>query len=273
MRDFWLASAATAAAIIMAAPAAAQPGSEVLRAQGSLGADDAQDSDQQRYDEHRLRLEAGTRYRIGAESDAFDTFIELYRAGESEPVAMDDDGGEELNSRLIYAPQESAEYILRVRAFSGEGEGDYVAYAELLPPLPPPNSQPADVTADLRWNLWEGELTADDPERDGAYFDDYLVPMRAGEVRYISIESAEFDPVLWVLRADAREGEPIDIDDDSGPWLHALLGFSPEDDGDHLVRVTAYGTGNTGRYRLRVSDPVTPPPLVGSYESTAESFD
>ena len=49
--------------------------------------------------------------------------------------------------------------------------------------------------------------------------------MNAGETRYIVVESPDFDAIVWVLRADSREGEPLEIDDDTGPWLTALLGL------------------------------------------------
>ena len=91
-----------------------------------------------------------------------------------------------------------------------------------------------------RWQIWEGELTATDPERDGVFFDDYLVRMRGGQTRLISVEAGGFDPVAWVLSPNAREGEPIDMDDDAGPGTNALLGFRAEADGDYIVRVTSY---------------------------------
>jgi hypothetical protein len=253
-------SSAALAAAALAAPAAAQPVSEApWSVEGELADGDRQDAEERRYDDHLIRLEAGRRYRLSASSEAFDTLIQLYQDPEPEPVGVDDDGGGGLNSRLTYTPEESGEYRLRVLAFSSEGSGAYAAQVEALPPLPPPVSQAASGLAGTRWHIWEGELTEADPERDGAYFDDYLVPMRAGETRLISVESAEFDAMVWVLRGDAREGEPLELDDDTGPGLNALLGFQAEDDGEHIVRVTAYGSG-LGPYRLRISEPLTPPP-------------
>ncbi|MGZ8283067.1 MAG: hypothetical protein ACXWUN_08980, partial [Allosphingosinicella sp.] len=49
-------------------------------------------------------------------------------------------------------------------------------------------------------------------------------------------------------------------DDDAGPGLNALLGFQPDSDGDYIVRVTSYGAGGKGAYRLRISDPLQPAP-------------
>jgi hypothetical protein len=251
-----------AAAGLLAPAAAAQSGASVpWSTEGRLEDDDSQ-AEGRRYDEHRLRLEAGRRYRISAGSDDFDTLIRLFQAGEADPVAENDDFDVEqgLNSRITYVPEESGDYLLRVLAFSEEERGAYTASAEALPPLPPPITARPSERPRLRWRIWEGELTEADPDRDGARYDDYLVTMRAGETRLISAESEGFDPIIWVLRAGEREGEPLEVDDDTGPGLNALLGFQPDSDGDYLVRVTAYGSGGAGAYRLRVSDPLRPAP-------------
>ena len=252
------------AAALQAAPAAAQNAqTPPWSTEGRLEDGDRRDgaSDDARFDEHRLRLEAGRRYRLSAGSDDFDTVIQLYQAGEPDPVAMNDDfnAAENLNSRITYEPEETAEYILRIVSFFDSGRGAYRASVETLPPLPAPVSGPGRQSAQTSWQIWEGELSAADPDRDGGYFDDYLVTMRAGETRLISAEAEAFDPTIWVLRADERGGEPRDIDEDRGPWSNALLGFQPEEDGDYIVRVIASG-GGTGAYRLRISDPLTPPP-------------
>ena len=254
-------STAALAAALLTAPAPAQPASRPpWSADGALTPADAQDAEERRYDDHLVRLEAGQRYRLTASSEDFDTLIQLYQGAEPEPVGQDDDGGEGLNSRLTYSAEESGEYRLRILAFSSGGGGAYSARVEALPPLPPAITEPAGGIAGTRWHIWEGELTDSDADRDGAYFDDYLVPMRAGETRLILVDAAGFDAVVWVLRGDSREGEPIDLDDDTGPGFNALLGFQPEEDGDHIVRVTAFGSGGTGAYRLRISEPLTPPP-------------
>lgn len=253
-------SIAAVAAALLAASASAQPApGQPWSADGRIEDSDSKDENDYRYDEHRFRLEAGSRYRISASSDDFDTLIRLYQAGETDPVAENDDSGDSLNSRITYTPEESAEYVLRILSFATEGRGAYAARAEALPALPPPVAAGPGSSADLRWNMWEGELSGADADRDGAYFDDYPLTMREGETRLISAESGAFDTMIWILRADEREGEPIEIDDDSGPGLNAMLAFQPEEAGRYLVRVSSYGSEQTGAYRLRISEPLTPP--------------
>lgn len=254
---------AAAMTIALASPASAQTPatSPFWSIDGRLEDSDSQVEGQGRHDEHRIRLEAGRRYRISASSDAFDTVIRLFRAGQDAPVAENDDFGGTLNSRLSYTPAESGDYVLRVVSFSPEGRGAYRAQAEQLPPLPPPTLARPGGRARTGWRLWNGELSAADADRDGRHFDDYPVRMAAGETRLIFAESSAFDIMVEVLRASDREGEAIEMDDDSGNGFNAMLGFQAERAGDYVVRVTSYVPDATGGYRLRISDPLTPPPL------------
>lgn len=250
------------AATGLAWPAMAQDSPAPWSAEGRIEDSDRQD-DSRRFDEHRVRLEAGRRYRISASSDDFDTMLRLFRAGETESVAENDDFGGSLNSRITYTPQAAGEYVVRVQSFSPEGRGAYRVASETLPPIPPPVSAAPSATENLRWQIWNGELSATDPDRDGKHFDDYPIRMAQGETRLISVESDAIDPMIWVMRASEREGEPLDMDDDAGVRFHALLAFQAEDGGDYIVRVTSFGDGSRGIYRLRISDPLTPPlPLV-----------
>ena len=258
-------SLAAMAAALVATSAPAQPAPDrPWSAEGRIEDADSKDENDYRYDEHRFRLEAGRRYRISAGSDDFDTLIRLYQSGETEPVAENDDSGDSLNSRITYTPEETADYVLRVLSFSEEGRGAYTARAEALPPLPPPVAQGPGSTANMRWQIWDGELSASDADRDGAYFDDYPLRVAAGETRLIRAESGTFDTMIWIVRAGEREGEPVAVDDDSGGGFNAALTFQPDEAGDYLVRVTSYGSEQTGAYRLRISDalnPPAPPPL------------
>jgi hypothetical protein len=258
-------SLSVVAAALFAAPLPAQPGeSRPWNVAGRIDDGDRKDTDERRYDEHRLRLEAGRRYRISAGSEDFDTIIRLFRPGQNEPVAENDDFNPEVNldSRLNYSPAETGDYVLRVLTYGPEGKGAYAARAELQPPLPPPVSAPASSRAATQWQIWDGQLAASDPDRDGNHFDDYLIQMRAGETRLISLESESMDVMIWVLRAAQREGEPIEQADDTGSTTNALLGFRAEEEGDYLIRVTAFSSGATGTYRLRISDALTPPAVA-----------
>jgi hypothetical protein len=254
MRKFTATSLAALAMAFVAQPAAAQSGGQPWTVSGELSDADAQGEEQHRYDDHRIRLEAGQRYSLSVNSDAFDPVARLLRAGQTEVLAENDDFGDGLNSRIAYTPGASGDYVLRVTGFSADARGAYTAEVAQLPPLPAPISQPGEtVPVTGAWSLWRGEITATDPDKDGKHYDDYLIHVAAGQVRYILLEGQGWDTLVQVFRLNDREGEPIEQDDDTGAGLNALLAFAPEEPGDYVVRVTSFDENGTGPYRLWVS--------------------
>jgi len=246
-------SAAALIAGLAAGPAIAQTAPAAIN--GELTDSDAQAEEQHRYDDHRVHLEAGQRYRMTVESEAFDTVARLLRPGQDEPLAENDDYGDGLNSRISFTPSESGDYILRVTGFAADARGAYSGKVEQLPPLPAPISTAGTaVTTTGTWSLWEGALSESGPDHDGHYYVDYLVHFDAGQRRFISLEAVgDWDPMVEILNASDREGDAADQDDDSGTGFNSLLAFQAEQAGDYIVRVTSFGEGTTGNYRLWVS--------------------
>lgn len=208
--------------------------------------------------EHRIQLEAGRRYTISASSEGFDTYLRLFAPGNTEtPVAENDDSGGGLNSRIEYTPTTSGEYVARVSSFAANGTGNYTLRVEPAAP------QPALLTRATRtergsWRVYDGELTAGDPADNGRHYDDYELRLTAGQSAMIHLASTgtgetAMDTVLKVYRLDARGGEAIAENDDGGGGLNSFLYFAPEEAGTYVVRVTTFGEGTTGRYRLRIS--------------------
>ncbi|HEV2816606.1 MAG TPA: hypothetical protein VGW40_05230 [Allosphingosinicella sp.] len=249
-------SFAALAGALAAAPVAAQDAGPPWTFAGELQDGDAQGEEEHRYDDHRVHLVAGQRYRLSVSSDAFDPKAQLLRAGASEVIAENDDHGETLNSRISpFTPAETGDYVLRVLGFAASARGPYTASVELLPPLPAPISARPAATAPQAWGVWQGELAASDADREGYYFDDYLVHFEAGQARMIAVDSETLDTVVQILRPTDRDGGPIEgeEDDDGGAGFNPLLGFAPTEAGDYVVRVTSFAEGATGRYRLRIS--------------------
>jgi len=246
-------SAAALVAGLAAAPALAQPAPAAIN--GELTDSDAQGEEHHRYDDHRIHLDAGQRYRLTVESEAFDTVARLLRPGQDEPLAENDDYGEGLNSRINYSPSESGDYILRVTGFAEDARGAYSGKVEQLPPLPAPISTAGTaVSTTGTWSLWEGALAETNPDHDGRYYVDYLVHFDAGQRRFISLEAVgDWDPLVEILNASDREGDSVDQDDDSGVGFNSLMAFQAETAGDYIVRVSSFGEGTTGNYRLWVS--------------------
>jgi hypothetical protein len=247
-----------ALAAAFAVPASAQPAPQHFA--GTLANSDPQAEEQHRYDDIRVHLESGQRYRLAVDSSAFDPVAQLYRPGpapsEESKVAENDDA-DGLNSRITYTPPESGDYVLRVRAFSADGRGAYTADVAALPPLPPPITAPGTPTpVSGSWLLWQGDLSDTDADSNGKHYDDYLIHVDAHQIRYISLEGIGFDPVVQVIRAADRGNDNpdvVDSDDDSGPGFNSLLAFQPDEGGDYIVRVTSFADGTKGNYRLWIT--------------------
>jgi hypothetical protein len=261
MRLHTLSPALAALAAALAAPAMAQTGAPVpMHVAGALTPSDAQGEEHHRYDDIRVHLEAGQRYRLSVDSTAFDPVAHLYRPGnvytDESQVAVNDDG-DGLNPRISYTPTESGDYTLRVIGYAADARGAYTADVAILPPLAPPISTPGrQVAVNGSWLLWEGDLSDTDADSGGHHFDDYLIHLDAHQVRYISLEGMGFDSVVQILRpADRDSDNPniVDSDDDSGVGFNSLLAFAPDETGDYIVRVTSFGDNAKGTYRLWIS--------------------
>jgi hypothetical protein len=229
--------------------AANRPVSGELQASDPRGSEEAS-----RHDDYRVQLRAGERVRISLDSEAFDPIVQVFRAGAmDEPVAENDDSGESLNSRLSFAAPADGAYVVRVLSFDPAQTGAYTLRAEPLPPLPAPVTAHGG-TATTTWRVFQGELSSADPDNDGLHFDDYQISLRQGEQVIVRVDSTAFDPMVQILTASGRSGPGMETDDDTGPGTNALLGFEADEAGNFIVRVTSFGSGQTGAYTLRVGN-------------------
>lgn len=202
--------------------------------------------------EQRMRLEAGRRYTITATSEAFDTVLRILRPGNEEVLAENDDYGEGLNSRVVFAPTESGEYVARVASFSPGGVGAYQLRVTPAGPLPALVSRPTS-TERAQWRVYQGTLAASDAAEDNKHYDDYELRLAAGQTAMIHVDSGEIDTVLRVYNANARGGTTLAENDDGGGGTNPFVFFAPEQAGTYVVRVTSFGENATGPYRLRIS--------------------
>lgn len=203
---------------------------------------------------HRVSLRADRRYVITADSEAFDPVLRLYRRGDDTVLAEDDDGGEGNNSRLAFTARETGNYLICVASFGAGGTGAYTVGLEPMgaaPPLPAPITEPTRTETAVR-RIFEGSLDESDGEDENRRFDDYQISLQPGEAASINLESEAFDTLLKIYRADDRGGEEVASDDDSGGELDSFLRFAPAEGGTFIVRVTTYGAGTGGAYRLRI---------------------
>ena len=90
---------------------------------GSLTPSDAQTDSGWYHEDYTFSGNGGQVIQVDLESDDFDTFIDLYQG--TRWVAEDDDGGDGLDSRLVYTLPESGNYTICVRSRYANRTGSY----------------------------------------------------------------------------------------------------------------------------------------------------
>jgi tetratricopeptide (TPR) repeat protein len=73
---------------------------------------------------HEMKMLDGKTYVIDLVSDQFDTYL-LVEDDQGKTLAEDDDGGEGLNSRLVFVPPSSGTYRLVATSYGQQGAGPY----------------------------------------------------------------------------------------------------------------------------------------------------
>ena len=198
-------------------------------------------------DWHRIRLTGGQTYRFGltssGDSPLADPYLRLYNARGDE-VAMDDDGGGELNSLLEFTAPSSGNYFVEAANFADYGTGGYTLSAR-------EGDIPADATTDLRLSIEgdyrEGVLS---PAGDRGW---YRLTLQDGQTVRISLMSAGMDgldPLVVVYGPDSQE---LARDDDGGEGLNSWLEFQAPAAGDYFVEARGFLDDAAGAYAIMVA--------------------
>ncbi len=171
--------------------------------------------------DYTIDLEAEQTVSISLESDDFDTLIEVLDSSGT-MITSDDDGGDGLNSQLLFSAPDTDTYTLVVTSFSGSPDGEYTLSVE-----------ESSVNAEFDG----GTLVADESvtiESANAPVIRFEFEGTQGMVVNLFAESSD-DTLITV---DSPLGEQIARDDDSGdsvnPYIRRLLLPS---DGTYQVNV------------------------------------
>lgn len=270
------ASLFAASAMIFAVPAAAQPGDDHTSIAQEQA--DAQEAEHHHDEppatprdpnaiqgsiaepssvraEHRVQLQAGRRYHITIDTEAFDAVARLLRAGSTEAVAEDDDSGGGPNGttpRIVYTPQTAGEYVVEVRSYAPSGHGDYSLSVTPQDPLPALVTRPTR-TERGNWQVFEGGLGANDAKDRDRSYDDYELRLTANQSAMLHVVAADgVDTMLQVFKADERGLTPLAENDDTD-GINPFLFFAPGEAGTYVVRVIGFDNEASGNYRLRIS--------------------
>lgn len=198
-------------------------------------------------DWYRVRLTEGQSYRFtltsAGDTPVGDPLIRIHNA-QGEELAIDDDGGDGLNSYLEFTAPATGNYFVDAGSFN-EGTGGYTIAARA-----------GDVPAD---NTTDASLSAEGDYRDGVLApagdrDWYRIDLTEGQGLRVGLISADADPLgdpYLVLRGP--DGNEILHDDDGGEGLNAWFEYSAATAGTHYIEVRGFTEDAAGRYALTIT--------------------
>ncbi len=178
-------------------------------------------------------LQTGFLYIFDLESKDFDTVIFL-KSPRGRFVAFDDDGGEGLNSRLVFTPATSGTYQLEVTSYGGKGKGDFTLTT---------HKQKADFSV-------EDKITEESPkdsENKEAFQSKHKVKMKKGMFYLVNLQSGDFSPAL---RWEDENGQIISRGKPARTKGKSSLIFKAPESGEYQVVATSRDAEETGQYSL-----------------------
>lgn len=221
-------------------------------------------------DAYLIQMTAGRPIQIdlSSDSDEIDPFMELFAPGAGagdEAVALDDDMGPGLSSRIRYTPSVTGTYRLEVQQLSDDASGSYRVSAG--PITGPPPFEVTNVL--IPGTPLSGTLSENSPrieesgeEQIGEYF---RFMARPGEGYVISAQSAAFDTAIAVGQLDGTRdfAEEAMNDDGGGDGTNSRLVFIPTAPGPYTVQLMGLA-GGTGPFTIGMERfTVRPLPAAG----------
>ena len=259
------------AAAMLGAPSAngqEAPAAPVIAAgqsvSGELTPNDAQRRSGKFEDVYTVEGRRGHRLQLSLASDAFDSYL-VVTGPEGFNLANDDEegAGESLNSRIVLQFPADGTYRVAVTTFRAGETGLYrlqaatpAANAAVTMPVA---ADPIAIGATVNGRLGAG----DGRQGSGAFADRFRFHARRGQRVAIALASNRMDTVLRLARPDGTEDVSDDTDVGGETSTNSRLDTVLAEDGDYVITVTSYRSGETGDYRLSLAPSPGHPRQIG----------
>lgn len=215
---------------------------------GWLQEGDGVNVDEKYFDEYDVHTQAGQRLSLTVRSDAFDTYLEVYRRqpdGTFAEVMSDDDSGGDLDSRGLLRA-EGGDYRVRVTSF-GMGEvGDYTLAIRDLGTV----ARPASLT----WGRTvSGQIDDNDALSESeTRYDSYRFRLNEGERAQFIARSEAFDTLLIAAREGPDGFEIVTYDDDGmgDGTTNSRMVITADQTGDYELWVMPLDPATSGAYTV-----------------------
>ncbi len=215
---------------------------------GSLSSDSPKQRDSTPFQGFVFEGQVGQSVTIDMKSADFDSYLSLRRAGSGEDLAVDDDGGGGADAQLLFTLPASGTYELRANAISTSARGRFTL--KLTEGVT--GRKPATAAIDYG-RVVRGELkSGSGRDSTGLFYDSYSFVGHAGDRVTLSAVSSDFDPVLYLGRANrVRDDDWLDSNDDENPaGTDSLIQVVLPADTTYEIHVVSYNPGEAGHYVL-----------------------
>lgn len=212
---------------------------------GSLTRDDPQLSKGEYFDRYTITGTRGQLLTIDLRSEEFDTFVQMHPLDEQGEIVEsqswfnDDFEDSRSHSRLEVELPADGTYVIFATSYEGKETGRY----ELT------------ITS-FSGRVESGKLADGDSQLNtGEFVDVYEFTANAGQQIVVDLHSDDFDTYLFIRHADDKEFQ-VDNDDYEADQHRSQIVLDAPRSGTYLAFVTSYGAGETGAYRLSISNPL-----------------
>ncbi|MDX1419766.1 MAG: caspase family protein [Rubricoccaceae bacterium] len=254
-------------------------GGQSRAARGQLGAGDGRRRSGEYYDTYTFEGVPGRRVRLDLRSSAFDPYLVL-QPPRGEALKNDDFEGDLTRSRIEYDVSEPGLYRVYVTSYAPDEQGAYelaMDFSERFGGVgtvaegePAPSAGGFDAGELAIDQAAAGSLAPSDRRLEtGEFVDLHVFDGQAGEPVRIEMTSSAFDTYLVVT---TPAGEIITNDDHEGDRTRSLVEMVMPMDGRYRIEATSYAPGETGAYRLRITQADAMRPEPPAYDRIAGLF-
>jgi hypothetical protein len=190
---------------------------------------------------YTYKMVAGHKYQIDMVSKEFDTYLRLEDPKGME-VAVDDDGGGDLNARIIYKATETGDFTICATTFAPGGKGKFTLMVKEF--------GGNELKLDNGKASVAGKLAAGDPKYKERNHKPFFVNLVEGKSYQIDMTSTQFDSYLFLEDPD---GKLIAEDDDGGGFPNARIVIRAAKTGKHRVIASHFGD-KLGEFNLTIAE-------------------
>ena len=199
------------------------------------------------------KMTEGRSYQIDMQGENnFDTYLRLEnKAGEQ--VAEDDDGGGNLQARIVYKAVKTEDYTIVATTFAGGVTGKFTVTIKDLSPPVDPKKKAAGKSIELKNDKGQanfaGNLDANDEKYKNKTSKIFLFKMEEGKTYQIDHMSDAFDAYLYL---EGPDGTLLAQDDDGGDGLNSRIVHKAAKAGTYRLIATSLSGNRTGAFTFSI---------------------